>query len=134
MKIIGSLDANVILRILVADIPSQYATAKKLIESAEGQFAVSDTALIEVVFVLHKAYGLKRQEVKEAIEGVMSLRQINCNRTLFDNALLLYVTVPSLSFEDCAIATYAKLNSALPLYTFDKKLAKNTPGSKLLSP
>jgi len=128
----GSLDVNVILRLLVNDVPEQYLAAKKLLTNAKDQLAVSDTALIEVAFVLHRAYGLTRPEVKEAIEGFMTFSQINCNRILFDQALEIYLAHPSLSLEDCAIATYAKLNNALPLYTFDQKLAKISKDIKLL--
>lgn len=128
----GSLDANVVLRLILNDIPKQYVAAKRLIENSQKQFAVSDTALIEVVFALDRYYNLTRPQVRELILGFMSLKQINSNRIMFDNALDLYESAPSLSLEDCAIATYAKLNKALPLYTFDKKLASHSPDAKLL--
>ncbi len=128
----GSLDANAILRVLVNDVPKHYLAVKKLIEEATGQLAVSDTALIEVAFVLHRAYGFDRTEVRDALLGFMSLKQINCNRILFDKALDFYASTQSLSLEDCVISTYAELNDALPLYTFDKKLANSSANITLI--
>ncbi len=132
-NVIGSLDTNVLLRIIIRSDESQYAAAKKLIKVVGAQYAVSDVVLIETAFVLEKGYKLDREEVHMALRGIMSFRQINCNRIMFDRALDLYSRFSGLSLEDCVIVTYAELNDALPLYTFDKKLAKSSPYAKLLS-
>ncbi|PJE65451.1 hypothetical protein COU91_01600 [Candidatus Saccharibacteria bacterium CG10_big_fil_rev_8_21_14_0_10_47_8] len=129
----GSLDANIILRLLVRDVPDQYKASKKLLENAKGQFAVADTALIEVAFVLHRAYGLTKVQVREALEGFMMLSQINCNRIMFEKALEVYILAAGLSLEDCALTAYAQINNALPLYTFDKQLAKHSTNAELLT-
>ncbi len=34
--------------------------------------------------------------------------------------------------EDCCLATYAELNDAKPLWTFDQKLARQAPDAKLV--
>lgn len=132
-KLSGSLDTNVTLRLLLNDIPEQHAAAQELVEQARDQFAVADTVLIEVVFVLNRYYGFSRIQIAEAIDGFMKLREINCNRALLENALPLYVSRPSLSFEDCCLAIYAQLNDAEPLWTFDKKLANQAPSAKLVA-
>jgi predicted nucleic-acid-binding protein len=128
----GSLDANVILRLLLNDVPAHYKAAKKLLLQSEVQLAVADAALIEVIFVLNRNYGMTREQVHKLITGFISLPQINCNRVLFTLALPLYINNESLSFEDCALTVYAELNDALPLYTFDKKLAKSTKNAALV--
>lgn len=130
----GSLDANILLRLLLNDVPNQHDAVVKLLRSVTGQLAVSDTAIIEVVFVLcGKTYNFTREQTLEAIGGLMKLKEINCNRTLFEKALPLFVKYPGLSFEDCCLATYAQLNDAVPLWTFDKKLAKQAPDVELIS-
>ena len=129
----GSLDANVLLRLLLNDIPIQHNAAEALLNKAKGQLAVADTAVIEVVFVLERHYEFPRTAIAEAIEGLTSLTALNCNRNLFEKAIPLFVKNPSLSFEDCCLAAYAKLNNAEPLWTFDKKLANQAPGVKLLA-
>ncbi len=131
-KLTGSFDTNVLLRLLLNDIPEQRIAIKKLLSHAVNQFAVADTVIIELVFVLDRHYGFSRLQITEAVDGLMKLREINCNRTLFERALPLYIDHPSLSFEDCCLAIYAQLNDAEPLWTFDKKLANQAPSAKLI--
>jgi len=85
-----------------------------------------------LVFVLERHYGLTRSQIGEAVQGIMSLVQVNCNRALFAKALPLFMGHPSLSFEDCCLATYADLNDARPLWTFDKGLAKYASAAELV--
>ncbi len=131
-KLSGSLDTNVLLRLLLNDIPEQHTAARKLVAASAGQFAVADTAVIELVFALDRYYGFNRSQISEAISGLMKLREINCNRVLFEKALNVYTQHSSLSFEDCCLSTYAQLNNAEPLWTFDKKLANQATNSQLL--
>lgn len=128
----GSLDANVLLRLLLNDIPDQHSAVEALFRKSSGQFAVADTAVIEVVFVLERHYAFNRTAIADAIEGLMSLTEINCNRSLFEKALPLFVKNTSLSFEDCCLATYAELNAAKPLWTFDRKLASQASSATLV--
>lgn len=129
----GSLDANVVLRLLLNDIPKQHEVARKLQEQTHSQFAVADTIIIEIVFALDRYYQFSRPQVAEAVDGFMKLKEINCNRTLFEGALPLYVGCSGLSFEDCCLTIYAQLNDAEPLWTFDKKLADQAPNAKLVA-
>ena len=52
---IASLDTNVILRLLLKDMPEQHAQAVRLI-GRPGRFAIADTTVIEAVFVLARNY------------------------------------------------------------------------------
>lgn len=131
--LVGSLDANTLLRLLLNDIPEQHSVIEALLQKARGQFAVADTAIIEIVFVLARHYGFSRSAISEAVEGLMSLAEINCNRALFEKALVLFTKHPALSFEDCCLVTYAELNDAKPLWTFDRKLASQTVNAKLVA-
>jgi len=122
----GSLDANVLLRLLLNDIPKQHQAVANLFDTAPGQFDVADTAVIEVVFVLERYYQFTRIQILEAIQGIMALTSVNCNREVFTHALPLFTKHASLSFEDCCLVAYAELNQAKPLWTFDQKLARVT--------
>ena len=128
----GSLDTNALLRLLLNDVIEQHNAVKNLLRSSNGQLAVADIAVIELVFVLERYYGFSRQQVGEAIQGLMLLREINCNRVLLEKALPLYQNRPALSFEDCCLGAYATLNQAEPLWTFDKKLAAQADGAQLI--
>ncbi|MGH3969340.1 MAG: type II toxin-antitoxin system VapC family toxin [Mycobacterium sp.] len=128
----GSLDANVVLRLLLNDVPDQHTAAVRLLETADAPFAVSDVAVIEVVFALCRHYEFTRDAAAEAIDGLMSLIQIDCNQTVFTRARQLFTDHPKLSFEDCCLASYAELSNALPLWTFAKNLAGQAPSARLV--
>ncbi|TFD51105.1 type II toxin-antitoxin system VapC family toxin [Cryobacterium sp. Hh7] len=121
----ASSDANIVLRLLLNDVPEQHVATVSLLQ-AGGSFVVSDIALVETEFVLGRAYGLNREQQREAIQGLVNLPQIVANAALFDRALALFVGHPKLSFEHCCLVTSAELTSNQPLYTFDRKLAGQT--------
>ena len=132
-KFTGSFDTNVLLRLLLNDIPDQHDAVKKLLEHAASQFDITDTAIIELVFALDRYYGFNRLQIAEAIDGLMKLKEINCNQALFESALPLFINHSGLSFEDCCLAVYARLNNAVPLWTFDKKLANQVTSARLVA-
>jgi len=118
----GSLDANVLLRLLLRDIPSQSELALALL-ARPGAFHVADTAIIETVFALERYYEIPRVEIAAYMLATIGNPKLNVNKELFTAALELYPEHSKLSFEDCCLAIYARLNASLPLWTFDKKLA-----------
>lgn len=130
-ELTGSLDTNVVLRLLLNDISEQHEAIKKLMEQAINQFVVADTVIIELVFALSRYYGFNRLQIADAVDGLMKLKEIDCNRVLFERALPLFIDYNSLSFEDCYLATYAQISGANPLWTFDKKLANQVSNTKL---
>ncbi len=127
----GSLDANVLLRLLLRDVPKQHRAAANLLTTG-GQFAVADAACMEVIFVLGRAYELNRAQQKEAVMGLLSQPQILGNADLFATAFELYEAHPKLSFEDCYLVSHADVVGSRPLWTFDKKLALQTAAELLV--
>jgi len=121
-----SLDANVLLRLVVADIPAQSEAAIKLVEQSK-LLHVADTAVIEVVFALERYYEMDRSTISQVIGALLTHPKLRLNKALFTEAMPLFVSHSKLSMEDCCLATYAKLNKALPLWTFDRKLARQCP-------
>lgn len=129
----GSLDTSAIVRLLTNDIPVSRDNVARMIESTTSQFAIADMAVSEAVFVLGRQYGFTREEIASSLRALMLHAKINCNRVMIDGALELFVDHPALSFEDCCLAVYAELNDALPLYTFDKKLAHQASQATLIA-
>ena len=126
----GSFDTNMLLRLLLDDVPGQTAAVEKLLRPGR-TYEVADVALIEMVFVLEKVYEMDRSLIKENVIGIIRNRSFICNSSLFERTMPLYVAEPSLSVVDCTLLTYAQLNSALPLYTFDKKLITVSDGDSV---
>lgn len=128
----GSLDTNIVLRLLVHDVPEQTRQAATLLDCSAEQFAVADLVFVECAHVLERYYHMERSHIQTLLSEFMRLDKINCNRTMLRKALAPYTTRPNLSFEDCCLATYAELNEAVPLYTFDQKLARQLRGAELV--
>lgn len=123
----GSLDANVLLRLIINDIPDQTLRANQLIDNG-GEFRISIIAIVETMFVLERNYKAARQQISDSIQFFMKHPQILMDNELFTQSLILYKNSPALSGEDCCMAVQAKLSGAIPLWTFDKKIANQSKG------
>jgi predicted nucleic acid-binding protein len=129
---IESLDTNILLRLFLADIPSEYEKAKTLISKTDRDFDVADLAITEMVYVLEKQKRLPRRKIVEAVTKIMSWPNISCNRPLFEIVLPFYLEHPAVSFNDCCLAAYAQIKQREPLWTFDRKLAMQSGVAKEL--
>lgn len=114
-----SLDANVILRFLLNDIPSQTARAKAVL--TKPQLYVSDVVVSEIAFVLEKVMKFDRNYVCLLLKTLTALPSLTFNSHVLPEVIDLFETRKSLSFVDCYAATEAKIFGT-KLYTFDKKL------------
>ena len=125
-----SLDTNALLWLLLADNPQQTTTVEALLSDKSQKFAVADMVFAEVVWVLQGGvYKYNRQRVAANLQAVIAIQQINCNKVMLENAIPLYVRLPKISFIDACLTIYAELDGALPLLTFNKKLAAAPPKS-----
>ena len=122
-----TLDTNVLLRLLIRDVPEQFIRARKLLTTPHMTFLVPDYVFTELTFALERHYDFTRDQINEAFARIMNLDVINCHRTRISNATAYWQEHPKLSFEDCLIAEYAQSHDATPLWTFDHKLADQHP-------
>jgi predicted nucleic acid-binding protein len=118
----ASLDTNCLLRWLLGDLPEQAEAVTRLLASQD-TFAVADAVIIEVVFVLEKLKKIDRELIQKAVMAIMAQANIKCSRELFEETMPIYAEHPKLSVTDCYLSVLAKREKALPLYTFDHKLA-----------
>lgn len=130
-KTLPSLDTNILLRIILQDNASMLDKIMQLLAKHD-ELAIADQAIIEMVYVLGGHYGYTRQELAAAVQALMQNQHINLNRSLFERVLPHYVQCPAVSFTDACLEAYAFLNKQTPLYTFDKKLARQLPDAELL--
>lgn len=128
-KMRESLDTNIILRLVMKDVPKQCIKIADMFMRQNVTYDVADLAVTEAVYVLQKKY--TRGEIVDKLRQVLSLPDLNVNFTLFERVFPMYLEHPKLSFNDCCLAVYAQLNGAEPLWTFDRALAKE-PGIKLV--
>ena len=122
----GSFDTNMLLRLVLGDVPVQTQAAERLLGRG-GTFEVADVAVIEMVFVLEKLLHKDRALIQENVFAITRHKQFLTNKKLFEACMPLYSAHPSLSIVDCALISYAKLGKA-PLYTFDKDIINHAKG------
>ena len=129
----ATLDTNVVLRLVLKDIPEQYEIIKDLITAQGAQFRLSDMVAVDLVHALMHHYDLNRSQVAEILRSLLIDPNIDSNRALLESVIKSFVTHPSLSFVDCYLSEEAKATGNLPLVTFDKKLASQHDAAQLMS-
>ena len=126
----NSLDANVILRFIIGDIPDQAQRARALITGS--RCYVTDIVLAEVSFVLEKVIGMDRLSAALVMKKFLGLPTVTYNDYLLNDVIDLYEQKLKLSFPDCYSAIEARLYGH-KLVTFDKDLLKHG-GSSVSQP
>ena len=112
------LDANVILRYLLKDIPEKAEEAKAVILAGA---SVTAEVLAEVVYVLAGVYQADRTMIADALEAFIQEVDIP-HKAALRYAFRLYKT-KRLDFVDCVLAGYHHVDGT-EIMTFDKKLGK----------
>jgi predicted nucleic-acid-binding protein len=128
-----ALDTNVLLRVLIDDDPAQTVRARGLIEkfSPEEPGFVSQTVLIETVWVLHSRYRFTRAALVDAMDSLFTIRQLEIdNATAAHEALALFRS-SNAEFADCMVARSGIARGCEYTVTFDKAASK-LPGMRLL--
>lgn len=123
MALAGSLDTNVVVRLIRNDVPEQHHVATLLLQ--RGTYAVADLAVAETGYVLTKGYGMSRVQAALLLTAFVELPQVFAARYV-QSALVHWADHPKLSLEDCLLVQCAVASSAEPLWTFDRKLANQS--------
>ncbi len=117
----SSLDANIVLRVLLNDVPDHADRAAKLLDRSPCY--LTDVVIVECVFVLEKAYKLDRDFITASLSSLFELNTLEYNEALITEAFDLYGSLPTLSFADCYSVAEAMLRGNR-LITFDGAILK----------
>ena len=117
----SSLDTNVILRVVLKDVPDQALRSAEFINQT--RCYVADVVVAECVFVLEKVYKLDRKEIATLLVNFLDLETVSFNESLIENTFGLYAESAILSFVDCYSIIEATLASN-SLVTFDQAIIK----------
>jgi predicted nucleic acid-binding protein len=115
-----ALDANIVVRILTKDEPSQFAAALKLVE--DNDVYLASASFQETGWVLIKRYGFNREAVVFGLRQFLGLPNLTVwNRQTAELTLALFQH--GMEFGDAA--QLASCNGAASsLATFDKAFAR----------
>jgi len=127
------LDTNVLVRFLVQDDPDQAAAATALISGlteAEPGFVCREV-LVELVWVLERAYSLPRGDIARALDGLLEAREL-----IVEAAERVAIAADRFrrggpGFADQMIALAGQAAGCANTVTFDRKAAA-LPGMLLL--
>ena len=121
---------NVLVRFLVRDDEAQFEKARKLIkrEVAAGlRVFVSQLVLLETEWVLRSRYSLPKNQIIEAISGLLDATDIRLeDEPAIEEALFIWKDTTA-DFADCLIGAKNRRLGCRATATFDLK-ASNLPG------
>ena len=122
-----ALDTNVIVRYLVNDEEEQAEAARALLEGMTSDrpgFICREVA-IEVVWVLERFYRFTRVQIADVLVELIATDSLVVEAAAdIARAAVVYRGQAGVGFADLMILLAAARSGALPLYTFDRKLAR----------
>ena len=121
-----ALDANVIVRYLVADVPDQAEAARSLIEqlTPDNPGFVCREVVIETAWVLERSYRFPRKRIAEALMDLAASDSLLVENAEDVVAAAHRYRQGGVGFADLMILAASEKANALPLYTFDRRLGR----------
>ena len=127
------LDTNILVRYLAQDDPIQSAKASEIFErrlTEENPGFISIVAMVEIICVLDRAYGLTATEIAAVVE-----RMVQTDVLVVDHEQEIFTAMIALkqgkgSFSDAVIAALGARAACSCTLTFDRK-AERLSGFKL---
>ncbi len=121
-----AVDTNVLVRYLVRDHREQAEAARALLQSATAEkpaYACREV-VVELVWVLERAYGYSRDRIATILEELVATEGLVVEAA--DDVALAAFRYRSAGagFSDLMVLAAARRAGALPLYTFDRKAAR----------
>ena len=121
-----ALDKNVLVRFLVRDDEAQAESARTLLASlsAEQPGFICREVILELVWILERAYGFHRSQIADVLEQLVSTEVLVVEAAADVAQAAFKYGTGSAGFSDLMILAAAERSQALPLYTFDQKAAR----------
>ena len=118
------LDTNVLIRYLTQDDPVQSAKATEIIErrlTAKNPGFVSVVAMVEIVWVLDRAYSLTTKEISSVVERMLQIEVLTIENEQQVFSAMVALKQGRGSFSDALIAELGVRAGCARTLTFDQK-------------
>lgn len=128
------LDTNILVRYLTQDDPVQSAQAIEILErrlTPKNPGFVSVVAIVEMVWVLDRAYGVTVQEIATAVERLLQVEVLTIESEQEVFTAMVALKHRRGSFADVLIAELGARAGCTHTLTFDQK-AGRLPGFELV--
>ena len=121
-----ALDTNVLVRFLTQDDDAQFQVAAGLIEGRTRAVPgyVCREVMIELVWVLERAYKYSREEIAEALLSIVTASQLSVENAQDIASVVNLYRKEGYDFADLMIRQAAQRTENRVLKTFDQKLAR----------
>jgi predicted nucleic-acid-binding protein len=119
----AAVDTNVLVRLLVADDPTQTRRALSFLE-ARRPLWVSTVVLVETVWVLTAVYGWSKAQTLAMLETAGNSRDFAFQSIETVRAAIAIYASGKADFSDCLALEVARSEGHLPFATFDKAAAR----------
>jgi uncharacterized protein len=134
------LDANILLRFLAqpvtADDQRKAELARDLllrVERREERVTTTHLVIFETIFTLHRTYRAPRDEIRDRVSEILSLRGLQLSgKRLFLQALQLFAQT-NLSFVDAYNVVAMQAQGITEIYTWDTDF-DHVPGIRRVEP
>jgi len=129
------LDTNVLVRYLAEDdaVQSKKATALMASLTAEQPGYVSQVALVEVVWVLGRCYGVEREQMQDIIDSMIGTKELVVEGAdTVRKALRVFGASAKADFADCLIERSGHVAECEYTATFDV-MASKVAGMRLIA-
>lgn len=130
----AALDTNVLVRLLVADDPTQHAVVRALIRDAidrQEPLFVPVSVFLELEWVLRSVYGQGKTALVATLSGLLGTAELVFESEPALEAALHQYENTTADFSDCLHVALADAAGHRPLWTFDRKAGK-VAGAQLL--
>lgn len=120
------IDANLILRYLLNDIPAQADITEAYFRQArKGKISLTIPTVVlnEIVYVLVKVYKLSRTQVINKLFAILEMDYLDIEERNILKETLKFYSFSSLSFVDAYILAKVQITGK-ELLTFDKRLKR----------
>ena len=121
-----ALDTNVLVRFLTQDDDAQFQVAADLIEGCTRDLPgyVCREVMIELVWVLERAYKYPREEIADALLRIVTASQLSVENAQDIASIVNLYRDEGYDFADLMIRQAAQRTESRTLKTFDQKLAR----------
>ena len=121
-----AIDTNVLVRYLVDDDPGQAEVARTLLAelTSERQGFICREVIVELSWVLDRAYGFSRDQVSSVIQELAATEELSVEAADDVVRAAEECRQGGTGFSDRMIAAAARRSGATAIYTFDRRAAR----------
>lgn len=122
-----NIDANIILRFLLNDLPEQAeqcALLLKRLENNSEQAFLPDILLGDIVWTLEKFYGTPNKRIRELLTPIINLRGLRCSsKETMRTALQIYAE-KNIDWSDAFVGAQMLAGRQDTIYSYDSDFDK----------